>query len=99
MQSGRPPPARSRKKPIITFAGGGVHPGRELGHEVDVATRAAHGKVTSHTLTYAAIAGMLNSVHDKYTVFMTPKEFADLNQGLDGGTFGGTGMESSVLDR
>jgi len=63
-----------------------------VGREVDVATKAAKGKVSSHILTYAAISGMLNSVHDRYTVFMTPKEFAALNQGLDGGTFGGTGI-------
>lgn len=63
-----------------------------VSHEVDVASRLSHGKVTSHTLAYAAIAGMLNSVHDKYTVFLTPKEYAALNQGLDGGSFAGTGI-------
>lgn len=63
-----------------------------VGHEVDVAARLARGKVSTHTLAYAAIAGMLNSVHDKYTVFLTPKEYAALNQGLDGGSFAGTGI-------
>jgi carboxyl-terminal processing protease len=63
-----------------------------VGHEVDVAARAARGKMTAHMLAYAAIAGMLNSVHDKYTVFLTPKEYAALNQGLDGGSFAGTGI-------
>jgi carboxyl-terminal processing protease len=43
-------------------------------------------------LAYAAISGMLNSVHDRYTVFLTPKEYAALNQGLDGGSFAGTGI-------
>ena len=71
-------------------------------HEVDLATRAAKGKVSSHLLAYAAISGMLNSVHDKYTVFLDPKEYAALNQGLDGGSFAGTGIviqidESSKL--
>ncbi len=65
---------------------------RALGHEVDVATRLAHGKISSHMLAYAAIAGMLNSVHDRYTTFLTPKEYADLNQGLNGGSFAGTGI-------
>ena len=65
---------------------------RAVGHEVDVATRLAHGKISSHMLAYAAIAGMLNSVHDRYTTFLTPKEYADLNQGLDGGSFAGTGI-------
>ena len=35
---------------------------------------------------------MLNSVHDRYTVFLDPKEYAELNTGLDGGDFGGTGI-------
>jgi carboxyl-terminal processing protease len=35
---------------------------------------------------------MLSSVHDRYTVFLTPKEYAALNQGLDGGSFAGTGI-------
>jgi len=65
---------------------------RAVGHEVDIATRLAHGKISSHMLAYAAISGMLNSVHDRYTVFLTPKEYADLNQGLDGGSFAGTGI-------
>jgi carboxyl-terminal processing protease len=43
-------------------------------------------------LAYAAIAGMLSSVHDRYTTFLTPKEYAELNQGLDGGSFAGTGI-------
>src|SRR5947209_4478050 len=65
---------------------------RALGHEVDIATRLARGKISSHMLAYAAIAGMLNSVHDRYTTFLTPKEYADLNQGLNGGSFAGTGI-------
>jgi len=65
---------------------------RAVGHEVDVAARLAKGKVTTHTLAYAAISGMMGSVHDKYTVFLSPKEYAALNQGLDGGSFAGTGI-------
>lgn len=63
-----------------------------VGHEVDLAARLAHGKVSPHLLAYAAISGMLKSVHDKYTVFLTPKEYAALNEGLDGGSFAGTGI-------
>jgi len=65
---------------------------KAVGHEVDVAARLAKGKVSTHSLAYAAISGMLGSVHDKYTVFLSPKEYAALNQGLDGGTFAGTGI-------
>ncbi len=63
-----------------------------VGHEVDVAARLAHGKMSPHMLAYAAISGMLDSVHDKYTVFLSPKEYAALNEGLDGGSFAGTGI-------
>ena len=58
-----------------------------VGHEVDVASRLAHGKISTHLLAYAAISGMLKSVHDKYTVFLTPKDYAALNEGLDGSSF------------
>lgn len=60
--------------------------------EVNVASRLAGNKVSSHVLAYAALGGMLSSVHDKYTVFLTPKEYAALNEGLDGGSFSGTGI-------
>ena len=78
--------------PPIFAADTSARTARAVTHEVDVATRLAHGKVSSHQFAYAAIAGMLNSVNDKYTVFLTPKEYADLNQGLDGGSFAGTGI-------
>jgi carboxyl-terminal processing protease len=63
-----------------------------IAREVNVATREAgkHGSVQQ--MSYAAIDGMMKSVHDVYTVFLTPKEFAQLNQGLDGGNFGGIGI-------
>jgi len=78
--------------PQIFAADNSARTARAVAHEVDIATRMAHGKASSHQFAYAAIAGMLNSVHDKYTVFLTPKEYADLNQGLDGGSFAGTGI-------
>lgn len=78
--------------PPIFVAATSARTAQAVGHEVDLATRLAHGKISSHLLSYAAIAGMLNSVHDKYTTFLTPKDYAELNQGLDGGTFAGTGI-------
>ena len=48
-------------------------------------------------ITYAAIAGMLGSVKDRYTVFLSPKEYAALNDNLDGTSFGGVGI-SYTLD-
>ena len=42
---------------------------------------------------------MMRSVDDRYTVFLTPKEFAGLNQDLDGGDFGGTGIVIQIDDK
>jgi carboxyl-terminal processing protease len=53
----------------------------------------------SSQITYAAIAGVLASVKDRYTVFLSPKEYAALNEGLDGTSFGGVGISYSVDDK
>lgn len=53
-------------------------------------------KAGATQLTYAAIAGALGSVKDKYTVFLSPKEFNELNQGLDGTDFGGVGLSYDI---
>jgi carboxyl-terminal processing protease len=53
----------------------------------------------SAQLTYAAISGVLSSVKDRYTTFLTPKQFADLNEGLDGTSFGGVGISYSLDDK
>jgi len=72
---------------------------REL-ERVVRSTVAGYGKkVAPRELSYAAIAGMLQSVHDRYTVFLTPKEYASLNEGLDGGNFSGVGIAIHVDDK
>lgn len=48
--------------------------------------------IGERTLAYAAIAGMLGSLHDRWTTFLTPKEYRSLNEGLDGGNFAGVGI-------
>ncbi len=85
--------------PPIFASDNAARTAKAVSHEVDVAARVARGKMSSHLLAYAAISGMLNSVHDKYTVFLTPKEYAALNQGLDGGSFAGTGIVIQVDDK
>src|SRR5665213_2625298 len=40
----------------------------------------------------AAIAGVLGSVKDRYTVFVSPKWYAALEDGLHGTSFGGVGL-------
>ncbi|MGH7709180.1 MAG: S41 family peptidase [Vulcanimicrobiaceae bacterium] len=67
-----------------------------LQSEVSTAITKYGAKVGSKPITWAAIAGMLGSVHDKYTVFLDPKEYGALNQGLDGGNFGGVGISIRV---
>ena len=50
-------------------------------------------------ITYAAIAGVLGSVKDRYTVFLSPKEYAALNDNLDGTSFGGVGISYEIDDK
>ncbi|GAC1573611.1 MAG: hypothetical protein NVS3B7_05060 [Candidatus Elarobacter sp.] len=50
-------------------------------------------------ITYAAIAGVLGSVKDRYTVFLSPKEYAALNDNLDGTSFGGVGISYTVEEK
>jgi carboxyl-terminal processing protease len=73
-------------------AGGDETNVRTLVLDVERASHAAGQKLSPTDLTYAAISGMLNSVHDRYTVFLSPKDYAELNNGLDGQDFGGTGI-------
>jgi carboxyl-terminal processing protease len=72
---------------------------RAIDREVEDAGAESKSKFSLHELTYVALDGMMKSVDDRYTVFMTPREFAGLNQGLDGGDFGGTGIVIQVDDK
>jgi carboxyl-terminal processing protease len=78
-----------------TLPGADVH---SVDREVELASSEAKAKMGAHTLSYVALDGMMNSVHDRYTVFLSPKEFAGLNQDLDGGDFGGTGIVIQIDD-
>jgi len=49
-------------------------------------------------MVYGAIKGMVNSLNDPYTVFMTPDESEDFNSSLEG-TFEGIGAELTVEDK
>lgn len=66
---------------------------REIGSAASI-----RGKLSRRDFTYAAISGMLASVHDRYTVFLSPKDFTALNEGLDGGNFSGVGIAIQVDD-
>jgi carboxyl-terminal processing protease len=69
---------------------------RELDRELESVVGEYGARFGSRQLTYAAISGLVASVKDRYTTFLTPKEFADLNEGLDGGNFGGVGIAIRV---
>ena len=56
-------------------------------------------KAGATSITYAAISGALGSVKDRYTVFLSPKEYADINQSLDGTQFGGVGLTYDIDDK
>jgi len=56
------------------------------------ATYGTHVSGGARTITYAAIAGLMSSVKDKYTTFLTPEDYARLNEGLNGGNFSGVGI-------
>ena len=56
-------------------------------------------KAGATNITYAAISGALGSVKDKYTVFLSPKEYRDINDSLDGTQFGGVGLTYDIDDQ
>jgi carboxyl-terminal processing protease len=72
---------------------------RELQREVSDVIGVYGTKTTPVKITYAAISGLIGSVKDKYTVFLDPKAFAELNAGLDGTSFGGVGLSYSIDDQ
>jgi carboxyl-terminal processing protease len=71
---------------------------RELQREVNEAVAEYGNKVSTTKVAYAAISGVLGSVKDRYTVFLDPKSYAELNDGLDGTSFGGVGLTYSIDD-
>jgi carboxyl-terminal processing protease len=72
---------------------------RSIDREIEAAAAGSRSKFTVHQLGYIALDGMMRSVNDRYTVFLTPKEYAALNQDLDGGDFGGTGIVIQIDDQ
>jgi carboxyl-terminal processing protease len=67
-----------------------------LNHELLTADKDFGTAVGDRNLAYAAIDGMMDSLHDRWTVFMTPKEYRSLSEGLDGGNFAGVGIVIDV---
>jgi carboxyl-terminal processing protease len=55
------------------------------------------GKDGRNQLTEAALSGMLDSLRDPYTVYLSPEQIRSLNEQLNGGDFGGIGVLISQL--
>jgi len=53
-------------------------------------------RVSSTHLMYAEISGMAQALKDRYTIFLNPREYSLLNEGLDGGNFSGVGLEIAI---
>src|ERR1700678_1384386 len=69
---------------------------RTIDHAIVEAAAESRGKLSDHQTAYVALDGMMRSVNDRYTVFLNPKDYAGLNEDLDGGDFGGTGIVIQV---
>ena len=52
----------------------------------------ALGPTGNEDITDAALRGIMNSVHDPYTVYLSPREIRGLTESLSGGNFGGIGV-------
>jgi carboxyl-terminal processing protease len=50
------------------------------------------GSSGQQELTETALSGMMSSVDDPYTVYLSPKEMQGLSESLSGGNFGGIGV-------
>jgi carboxyl-terminal processing protease len=84
------------KLPTLHSAGNDNADIAALNHELFLAERDFGQSVGGRNIAYAAIDGMMQSLHDRWTVFMTPGEFRSLNEGLDGGNFAGVGIVIDV---
>ncbi|MGD1067623.1 MAG: S41 family peptidase [Vulcanimicrobiaceae bacterium] len=94
------------KLPAVHAGSDDTENAEALQHEVEGAVAEYASKLKpvdaisgSQQITYAAMAGVLGSVKDRYTVFLSPKEYAALNEGLDGTSFGGVGISYTIDDK
>ncbi len=84
------------KVPTVHGSGSSSGDLSQLNHELTVVDHEFGQSVGDRNLAYAAIDGMMQSLHDRWTVFMDPKEYRSLNEGLDGGNFAGVGIVIDV---
>jgi len=78
--------------PQFNATGSGDRDIKSLNKSLEAAQR-LFGKQTSNPeLTQAAIRGMLRSLGDPYTTYLSPREISALEESLKGGDFGGIGV-------
>jgi carboxyl-terminal processing protease len=81
--------------PLVQASGDTGEDAKRLASVVDFAQR-TYGKTLGTkggaALTQVALAGVMQSVDDPYTVYLTPHEIQSLNESLNGGDFGGIGV-------
>jgi len=85
-----------KKLPALHDGGSNSADIAALNHELLLADHEFGATIGDRNLAYAAIDGMMQSLNDRWTVFMTPKEYRSLNEGLDGGNFAGVGIVIDV---
>jgi carboxyl-terminal processing protease len=78
MASGNPSADGERAAEVLAYA--------EQHYAADVGTNGRE------YLTDAALRGIMASVRDPYTVYLSPREIQGLNESLSGGNFGGIGV-------
>ncbi len=81
--------------PPATATGNPDHDGERAGEVLAYAEQhyaADVGPNGREDLTDAALRGIMNSVRDPYTVYLSPHEIQGLNESLSGGNFGGIGV-------
>jgi carboxyl-terminal processing protease len=78
--------------PFSVATGDEEHDVQLLNRDLQLA-QSQYGKMTSDAeLTQAAIRGMLNSLGDPYTTYLSASEISSLEESLKGGDFGGIGV-------
>jgi carboxyl-terminal processing protease len=81
--------------PVVTANG---NPGQDGARAAEVLAYAEQhyaadvGPNGREDLTDAALRGIMDSVRDPYTVYLSPREIQGLNESLSGGNFGGIGV-------
>jgi len=78
--------------PVSYATGDETHDLGLLNRNLQLAQSASSGHASNIELTQEAIKGMLNSLGDPYTTYLSASEIASLEESLKGGDFGGIGV-------